>query len=1267
MDRLEKTARILGDSTSGALLFHRQELGCTQCHTLGKGGKLLGPDLSTLGERANLRHIVESILDPSKQMAKGYESRQFLLDSGEVVSGMVRGETEDAFSVAVPGKDKLLSIEKDAIEAEKRANSMMPLGLVNLLSSERDFYDLVSFLTKVNAAGPDGVASLLPDASLIAPQPLPAYESDLDHAGWIASWNEASLKKGKKLYLSICANCHGTHGQKGSLPNALAFASGKFKNGSDPYSMYKTITHGYSMMLPQRQLVPEQKYQVIQYIREDYLREHNPSQYTQVDAAYLASLPKGTQRGPAASLDEPWRDMDYGPFLISTYEMAGPDSKPRPSREQWAENANFAYKGIGVRLDAGPGGVSRGSHWLAFDHDTMRVAGAWNGQGFIDWHGILFDGRHAITPRTVGNQDFANPEGPGWAHPETGSFEDPRLRGKDGRPYGPLPRDWAHYKGLYKHGDHVVVSYTVGETAVLESHRMQLVDSNAIYQRVINVAPHECELTLRVAHRDSPFTFETNGNQARLTPRVSRETQKQTSSGSFSFNAQTHLEIAGADALEMYEDDFTLTATIQTKKDGSIFAKTASSGPWVPNGKALFVRGGRLCYDIGWVGVVQSKRRVADGKRHSVAVQYDADEEKVTLFVDGKASGSAELKANAPVKDQVAFIGYTSENFPRESFRFQGKLNDVRFFDVALDQGEIAGIARNRIPEKDLIAHWNPSSDDKATVRNLAGDGLNARVIRGRPRTVPKPMGTLVAGTAGDDADFRWSHVDGHLQLTLPADKKPRKFVVWVSDVPDSGNLPQLPDTIQQDLDLAKWTRGGPTQWPEQLRTIPQVGSDEVPFAVDVLTRPIDNRWKSRLRMSGVDFFPDGESLVACCCDGDVWIVSDIHNPEVIQWRRIASGLFHPLGIKIVGERIFVTCRDQIVILNDLNGDGETDFYENFNNDHQVTGHFHEFAMGLAGRRGGKPLLRQKRSARARLARSASWHACSEVSADGAETRILANGFRAANGVCLNADGSFFVTDQEGHWTPMNRINRVVEGGFYGNMYSYNAPSDSSDSAMDMPLCWPNKPFDRSPSELLWVDSDKWGPLNGSLLNLSYGYGKVYVVPHEEVDGKWQGGMCRLPLPQFPTGVMRARFHDDGQMYACGMHAWGSDQSAKKGGLYRIRATGVAMHLPVGLSAKKQAVEITFTEPLDRESASDPENYLVETWGLRRNAGYGSKRYDEKTLTVAAVELLSDGRTVRLSLPELRPTWCMQIAYGIADAEGDAFNGVIQNTVYETE
>ncbi len=83
-------------------------------------------------------------------------------------------------------------------------------------------------------------------------------------------------------------------------------------------------------MLPQRQLVPQQKYDVIHYLRETYLKEHNPTQYTKIDNAYLANLPKGKLRGPAPFKDEPWSEMDYGPFLISTYEIVGPDTLPRP-------------------------------------------------------------------------------------------------------------------------------------------------------------------------------------------------------------------------------------------------------------------------------------------------------------------------------------------------------------------------------------------------------------------------------------------------------------------------------------------------------------------------------------------------------------------------------------------------------------------------------------------------------------------------------------------------------------------------------------------------------------------------------------------------------------------------------------------------------------------------------------------------------------------------------------------------------------------------
>src|SRR5438445_11212813 len=71
-----------------------------------------------------------------------------------------------------------------------------------------------------------------------------------------------------------------------------------------------------------------------------------------------------------------------------------------------------------------------------------------------------------------------------------------------------------------------------------------------------------------------------------------------------------------------------------------------------------------------------------------------------------------------------------------------------------------------------------------------------------------------------------------------------------------------------------------------------------------------------------------------------------------MSWQRIDSGLLQPLGLKIVEnekgqEEVYVGCRDQIVRLHDFNEDGEADFYECFNGDHQVSEHFHEFAMGL--------------------------------------------------------------------------------------------------------------------------------------------------------------------------------------------------------------------------------------------------------------------------------------------------------------------------------
>jgi hypothetical protein len=454
----------------------------------------------------------------------------------------------------------------------------------------------------------------------------------------------------------------------------------------------------------------------------------------------------------------------------------------------------------------------------------------------------------------------------------------------------------------------------------------------------------------------------------------------------------------------------------------------------------------------------------------------------------------------------------------------------------------------------------------------------------------------------------------------------------------------------------------------ETVMTEGSLGNGPGAYVVDTLTAPHNDRnpWISWMRISGLDFTADGRAAYVCTWMGDVWRVDNIDGDlSELAWTRVASGLFQPLGLLVRGDSVFVTCRDQLAELRDLNGDGSIDWYRCFNNDHQVTEHFHEFAMGLQQDAAGN--FYYAKSARHALPAIVEHHGTLlKVSTDGSRTEIVATGFRAANGVCLNPDGSFLVTDQEGHWTPKNRINRVTPGGFYGNMLGYHDRSSSADEAMEQPVVWITNEMDRSPGELVRVEADGlWGPLKGAVLNLSYGTGRIFVVPHETVNGHHQGGVVRLPIPDFPTGVMRGRFHPrNGQLYACGMFAWAGNQQ-QAGGLYRVRYTGHPLHVPMELHATTRGVKLTFTESLDAETAGDPANYQVKTWSLKRTRNYGSQHYDERILDVTRAILSEDGRTVFLTLPDVRPTWGMEIQYELKSDQGTPVSQRIHNTIHQ--
>ncbi|GAB4150978.1 MAG: hypothetical protein Tsb009_26120 [Planctomycetaceae bacterium] len=1246
---LASEARKFGSATRGAILFHQPVLACTKCHSVGENLSPLGPDLAVWKEKPTDERIVEAVLLPSKSVRKGYEAITVVTSDGKAMTGLIQQQTKEKLVLKDPSRPgKTITIATDDIELKKNAGSIMPRGLVNQLANRQQFLDLVKYLLEVSEHGPKRAEQLRPPAALFALPPVPEYEKRVDHAGLIATWNQKSFERGKAIYNLLCINCHGTKDRPGSLPTSLRFASGKFKNGADPYSMYQTLTYGFGMMAPQAWMVPQQKYDVIHYIREAYLKPHNSSQYVALNREYIGRLPKGTTRGPAPRPYSPWANMNYGPTLIHSYE-AGRDG------------TNIAYKGIAVRLDSGPGGITQGRHWMIFDHDTMRVSAAWSGKGFIDYNGIMFNGRHNIHPRLVGDVHWSNATSPGWANPETGDFTDPRLRGRDGKPYGPLPKNWAHYRGLYHFGSQAIVSYSVGQTNVLEMPGVELVETQPLYTRTFSIGPRKRDMILQIAKRAS---------NAQILTADAHSTMVQFGSGNridtsdnakpVKFNGSSYLKVNAANVFNMHNRDFTISARIRTRKGGTIFAKTKPGQRWVPDGKALFIRGGRLTFDIGWVGAVSSRKRINDGRWHDIAMTWTAKTGTVQFFIDGKRDASGSLKPKMPAKNHEVRIGFAAPNFPRGQSFFEGEIAEVRFFQKVAKPSENTGDGD--------IGVWKIPPTAVKTVKDLSGNNHHAVVIRSNAPTAKTTSGTLVAGLSRMIPGTKWlSDQKGNLRLKIPAGQTDLQFTLSIARGTTASQIEKLIAHLKKPratLDLSALIQGGPPRWPQKLTTKQMVKKNGGPFEVDVLTRPASNPWSCRVRFTGLDFHPDGKRMAVCTWDGDVWMVEGIDNPSGnLSWQRIASGLFQPLGLKFVGGKIYLTCRDQLTILHDLNGDGETDFYENFNNDHQVTEHFHEFAMGLQTDKDGN--FYYAKSARHALPAIVPHHGTLlKVSRDGSKTEILANGFRAANGVCLNPDGTFFVTDQEGHWNPKNRINWVKPGGFYGNMLGYHNVTDSSDSAMEPPLCWITNSFDRSPAELLWVKDAKWGPLNGSLLNTSYGYGKVFVVLRQKVGERYQGGMVELPLPRFPTGLIRGRFRKrDGQLYVCGMFAW-AGSAQQPGGLYRIRYTGRPVHVPLGFDVFPGRVQIRFSDPLDEESAKKLTGYQVKVWSLKRTKSYGSKHYNEHALKVTAARLSKDRKTVELSIPDLKPTWCMEVKYSLKTDGETPFSGVIHNTIH---
>lgn len=531
--------------------------------------------------------------------------------------------------------------------------------------------------------------------------------------------------------------------------------------------------------------------------------------------------------------------------------------------------------------------------------------------------------------------------------------------------------------------------------------------------------------------------------------------------------------------------------------------------------------------------------------------------------------------------------------------------------------------------------------------------------------------------------------VDGYrVVLSVPKGTKDgtAKIAIWSGSEGDSAKIATLAAKIP---DQADFSRGGPRRWNETVKLQGKLNTSATPdgaYVTDSITAPEDNPWKRRVRFGGMDFFPDGKRAALCTHDGDIWIVSGIDDSLAnLEWSRFASGLYEPLGLQIVDGQIYVSGREGITRFADLNGDGEADHYEAFNHDIMSTRGFHEFVFDLQRDAAGSFYYAKANPVNAggggfgnEKASRGNGQVCShagclfKVSPDGKRFEVVARGFRAPNGIGVRADGQLTTGDNEGTWVPTSPINWVDGKTFHGVINKLTPKAEAD--AYAPPIMWlSHADYCNSNGGQTWVPNDRWGPFQGEMLYESYGKSSLFLVMRQDIaNGRQQAAAVKFPL-KFTSSVMRARWHPtDGQLYIAGLSEWQSN-AARITGFDRVRYTGKPVYSVRSVRVVKDGVQLSFTQPLDKASAEDVQNWSGKRWNYIRSENYGSpevnvgnpKKKGRENLDITAAKLSDDGKSVTLKIADLKLANSQSLKWDLKAKDGTSIAQDIQHTIHE--
>ncbi|MBI1372775.1 MAG: c-type cytochrome [Phycisphaera sp.] len=123
-------------------------VGCFACHRYGNEGGAVGPDLTGVAGRFSPRDLLESVIEPSKEISDQYGAVIITMDDGSTVYGRIVNLSGDTYRVNPDMLDpkNMVGVDRRKVKSITPSPvSMMPPGLLNVLEQD-EVLDLVAYL-----------------------------------------------------------------------------------------------------------------------------------------------------------------------------------------------------------------------------------------------------------------------------------------------------------------------------------------------------------------------------------------------------------------------------------------------------------------------------------------------------------------------------------------------------------------------------------------------------------------------------------------------------------------------------------------------------------------------------------------------------------------------------------------------------------------------------------------------------------------------------------------------------------------------------------------------------------------------------------------------------------------------------------------------------------------------------------------------------------------------------------------------------------------